>query len=224
MKEAVSYLSKQYRKINDTEQVIILCLLFSMGLLSFRVFYTGSLRFAFLAWNIFLAFLPYLLSLHLSARNNKKSWVFFLLLFLWLILVPNSFYIITDLFHLDLNEDVPLWYDLALLFSFAWTGLLIGLSSVHQVEKLLSNHLNKKLELFLILPLMALNGLGIYIGRYLRFNSWDIITNPFSLMQDLVYLFIHPLRSRLDWSMIICYTLLLTIIYFTIKKLSKAWQ
>jgi uncharacterized membrane protein len=56
----------------------------------------------------------------------------------------------------------------------------------------------------------------------LRFNSWDVITNPLQLIQDIIYLFIHPLRNRFDWSMIVCYTLLLTLIYYTMKKLSKA--
>jgi uncharacterized membrane protein len=68
---------------------------------------------------------------------------------------------------------------------------------------------------------MALNGLGVYIGRYLRFNSWDIITNPLQLAGDIVYLFIHPIRNRFDWSMIVCYTVLMTVIYFTVKKLGK---
>jgi uncharacterized membrane protein len=56
----------------------------------------------------------------------------------------------------------------------------------------------------------------------LRFNSWDVITNPLQLIQDIIYLFIHPLRNRFDWSMIVCYTLLLALIYYTMKKLSKA--
>jgi uncharacterized membrane protein len=121
-----------------------------------------------------------------------------------------------------MNETVPLWYDLALLLSFAWSGILFGILSVRQMEKLFEKHFSKKFDLLFILPVMALNGFGIYIGRYLRFNSWDVITNPLQLIQDIIYLFIHPLRNRFDWSMIVCYTLLLTLIYYTMKKLSKA--
>jgi uncharacterized membrane protein len=140
---------------------------------------------------------------------------------MWLLFIPNAFYIITDLFHLDMNEDVPLWYDLALLLSFTWNGLLFGILSVGQIEKLFEKNFNKKFDLLFILPVMALNGFGVYVGRYLRFNSWDVVTNPFQLTNDIVYMFIHPIRNRFDWSMIICYTLLLTLIYYTIKKLSK---
>ena len=69
---------------------------------------------------------------------------------------------------------------------------------------------------------MFLNALGIYVGRYLRFNSWDVIANPLQLASDIVHLFLHPIHNRFDWSMIICYTMLMTVIYLTIKKLAKA--
>ena len=120
-----------------------------------------------------------------------------------------------------MNENVPLWYDLALLLSFAWSGLLFGIVSVRQMEKLFERNFNRKLDVLFVLPVMALNGFGIYIGRYLRFNSWDVLTNPFQLINDIVYLFIHPLHNRFDWSMIVCYTVLLSMIYYAIKKMSK---
>jgi uncharacterized membrane protein len=89
------------------------------------------------------------------------------------------------------------------------------------MEKLIEMNFNRKLGLLFIVPVMALNGFGVFVGRYLRFNSWDVITNPFQLIDDIIYLFIHPIRNRFDWSMIICYTVFLTLIYYTIKKLSK---
>jgi uncharacterized membrane protein len=217
-----SFLFRFYFSRTDTEQILILCSLFSVGLVLFRMFYTGHVLFAFLVWNLFLAFVPYVISRQMSKVLLKSKWKFLLSAFVWLLFIPNAFYIITDLFHLDMNETVPLWYDLALLLTFAWTGILFGILSVRQMEKLFEIHFSKNFDLLFILPVMALNGFGIYIGRYLRFNSWDVLTNPLQLIQDIIYLFIHPLRNRFDWSMIICYTILLTLIYYTMKKLSKA--
>ena len=211
-----------YSSRDDAEQMLLLCSLFSVGLILFRIIYTGHLLFVFLVWNLFLAYVPYAISKRITFRPVKRRWRFLLAVFIWLLFIPNSFYILTDLFHLDMNETVPLWYDLALLLSFAWSGLLFGIVSVRQMEKLFEVNVNVKLELFFIVPIMALNGLGVYVGRYLRFNSWDVITNPFQLINDIIYLFIHPIRNRFDWSMIICYTVFLTLIYYTIKKLSKA--
>lgn len=217
-----SFLFRFYFSRNDAEQVLLLCSLFSVGLMLFRIIYTGHLLFAFLAWNLFLAYVPYAISKQLGIQSIKTKWKFFLYCFVWLLFIPNSFYIITDLFHLDMNEDVPLWYDLALLLSFAWSGLLFGILSVRQMEKLFENHFSKKFDLLFILPIMALNGFGVYIGRYLRFNSWDVLTNPFQLINDIVFLFVHPIRNRFDWSMIVCYTVLLALIYYAIKKMSQA--
>jgi uncharacterized membrane protein len=217
-----NFLYRFYLGRNDAEQILILSNLFSVGLVLFRMVYTGHLLFAFLVWNLFLAFVPYVISRQMTEASIKNKWKFLLCVFVWLLFIPNAFYIITDLFHLDMNETVPLWYDLALLLSFEWSGILFGILSVRQMEKLFEKHFSKKFDLLFILPVMALNGFGVYIGRYLRFNSWDVITNPLQLIQDIIYLFIHPLRNRFDWSMIVCYTLLLTLIYYTIKKLSKA--
>ncbi len=216
-------ISKYYTSLSETGQVLFLCTGFSLGLQFFRMIYTGQWLFVFLIWNLFLAWIPLLISSKLQLYQPKNRILFIVVFLSWLAFVPNSFYIITDLFHLDMNEKVPLWYDLALLLSFAWNGLLLGIVSIRQMQLLLENFLNRKLGLFFLLPVMALNGLGIYIGRYLRFNSWDILTNPLQLAQDIIYLFIHPLRNRFDWSMIICYTLLLTLIYLAIKKLGRSF-
>lgn len=217
-----NFLARFYSGRTDAEQVVILSNLFSLALITVRILYTGNLLFAFLVWNLFLAFIPYAISVKMKTTAQERSkWKFFVSVFAWLIFLPNAFYIITDLFHLNENEIVPLWYDLALILSFAWSGLLLGILSLRQMEKQFESYFNKKFDLLFILPVMFLNGLGVYIGRYLRFNSWDVIANPLQLSNDMIYLFIHPIRNRLDWSMILCYTVLLTLIYFTMKKLSK---
>jgi uncharacterized membrane protein len=150
----------------------------------------------------------------------ETKWKFALIAIAWLLFIPNSFYIITDLFHLEERFVIPLWFDLALLFSFAWNGLILGILSVRQMEKIWETKWQWS-ELFFIYPVMFLNAFGIYIGRYLRYNSWDVISNPLGLTQDIVYLIMHPIRNRFDWSMIFCFSVFITLLYLTIKKLSK---
>jgi uncharacterized membrane protein len=203
-------------------QILFLLTLFCLLMVSFRILYTGEWMFAFLVWNLFLAYAPYRVSSYIEKQSKAlSSYTFFLLLIVWLLLVPNSFYIITDLFHLRKNEVVPLWFDLALILSFAWNGIVVGVLSVRQIEKALQQRFKTMNEWLFVLPVMYLNALGIFIGRYLRFNSWDVLTNPLELISDVGYLLIHPIRNRFDWSMIICFTLLLSIFYLTLKKMSK---
>jgi uncharacterized membrane protein len=92
------------------------------------------------------------------------------------------------------------------------------------MEKMFESYFDKELGFLFLLPVMFLNGLGVYIGRYLRFNSWDVLTNPFQLAGDIIYLFAHPIRHRFDWSMIVCYCMLMTLIYLAFKKLGKVLQ
>ena len=215
-------LKKTYFQRNEMEKVLILSCLFSLCLAFCRVVYTGQLLFLSLIWNLFLGYIPYVITRFLAHHADwiESKWKFALTTIAWLLVIPNSFYIITDLFHLEERSVIPLWFDLALIFSFAWNGLLLGILSVRQMEKIWETKWQGS-EVFFIYPIMLLNALGIYIGRYLRYNSWDIISNPLGLSEDIVYLIIHPIRNRFDWSMIFCFSLFMTLLYLTIKKLSK---
>lgn len=175
-------------------------------------------------WNLFLAYIPYAISSVLT-RFSLPAVIRAAVLFCWLLFIPNSFYILTDLYHLadgHRNSRVPEWFDLALILSFAWNGLLPGILSTRHIEKLLAPNASATGQWFFLYPVMWLNALGVYIGRYLRYNSWDIVTNPFDLLSDIFSMIFHPFRYQNAWSMIFCYSVLLTLIYILIKKASKA--
>jgi uncharacterized membrane protein len=142
----------------------------------------------------------------------------------WLLFVPNSFYLITDIFHLGEIERLPLWFDLVLLFSFAWNGLLLGVVSIRQMEKTTAIFFNQNLGNFFVYPVMWLNALGIYIGRYLRYNSWDIVTNPVDLASDIVRMLAHPLQFKYAWGMVFCFSLFMTLMYEVLKRLGNLLQ
>lgn len=208
----------------ETDGMLTWSLAFSILLVGTRMIYTGEHVFVFMAWNLFLAYIPYVLSVWLS---QTPSWIenrfkFVMVFGIWLLFIPNAFYILTDLYHLGWHPGVPLWYDLVLIGSCAWNGLLLGVLSVRQMEKIIRSHFFRKNELLFIYPIMFLNAFGVYVGRYLRFNSWDVITNPFGLITDILEILLHPIQNMYGWGMIICYSVFMTLIYFTIKRLSKA--
>jgi uncharacterized membrane protein len=197
---------------------------FGFLLLMARIVYTRELTFAFLVWNLFLAFVPYFLSYQLTLRPAwiENKWKFATVFIIWLLLVPNSFYILTDLFHLYDSKALPRWYDLLLIVSFAWNALLMGILSVRHMEKIIEAMWLYRYDWLFVYPVMWLNALGVYIGRYLRYNSWDVLSNPFELMGDIIHMTLHPFRYKEGWGMIVCFSFFLTILYMTIKKLSKA--
>jgi uncharacterized membrane protein len=211
---------------SEMDRLLSLSMFFSCLLVLVRMIHTGRDTFLFLIWNLFLAWLPYLITGRLARMQPFRPRLLFAALMLaWLLCIPNSFYIITDLFHLgDRYNDrlMPNWYDLAMILSFVWNGLLLGVLSVRQMEKILKPRLPAHHELFFLYPVMWLNALGVYTGRYLRFNSWDLITNPFHLVEDIAYIIAHPLRNQYAWDMIFCFSILMTLMYLMMKRISKA--
>ena len=198
---------------------------FSCVLLVGRITVTGSLEYFFLPWNLFLAFVPYWISWWM--RSNMKimenKFRLFLALSAWLLFIPNSFYIITDLVHFTHIRTAPKWFDLLLIFSFAWNGILCGIISLRRVESLLALIRGKQFSVYIVFLVMWLCAFGIYIGRFLRYNSWDIITDPFSLAGEIGDMIIHPFANEYAWGMTICYSVFMTLIYFTIKKLGETF-
>lgn len=225
----ISYSNYFFFLNNEVDRLLTLSMLFSCMLIPARIIYTGRLTFIFLVWNLILAYVPYFIT---QMLNRKQEWinnklVFAAIFFLWLAFIPNSFYIITDLFHLgDHYNDrkMPQWFDLAMILSFAWNGLLLGILSVRQMEKLFTAHIFKIHELLFIYPLMWMNAFGVYIGRYLRYNSWEVLTNPLQLIRDICVVLFHPLEYRYASGMIFCYSILMTLFYLTLKKISRSMR
>jgi uncharacterized membrane protein len=206
---------------------LILSSCFSGLLLLTRMIATDSLVYLFLPWNLFLGFVPYWISESLSRNVNiiENKIKLVIVLAGWLLFIPNSFYIITDFFHFSHPgfRSAPRWFDLLMIFSFAWNGILCGIISLRRVEIILSLITGKGFSVLLVSGVMWLSSFGIYIGRFLRFNSWDIITNPFSLGDEIMQMVIHPFENSYAWGMTICYAVFMTLVYFTIKKLSESF-
>lgn len=216
-------LLKPFRFKAEIDRFLFLSVVFSGLLLATRIASTHSLTSASLAWNLFLAWLPYGLSgwLYRNTALVKNKGVYAVVFLAWLLFIPNSFYIITDLFHLHDDRNAPLWFDLLLIFSFAWNGLLMGILSIRAMEKITQIFFPFKHDWAFLYPIMLLNALGVFIGRYLRYNSWDMFASPFSLTADMLRLLLHPLLHRTEWAMVLCYAVFMTMLYMTIKKISR---
>jgi uncharacterized membrane protein len=193
-----------YRYLFYCHRNLLLSSLFCLALLLIRFWATMSTSYSFLGWNLFLAFLPFFISSFFLLRPGIWSKVFlrYLTLALWLLFLPNSFYIITDLVHLRAISNAPAWFDIILIYSFAWTGLWLGVLSIQQVEAFAYSALQPKRHIAIRLSIVLLIAIGIYLGRELRFNSWDILTNLGSLANTLISLVFNPVLHAGAWSKI----------------------
>ena len=219
MKSLLLFLNPRSRLFrSELEYWLTVSILFSVSLVMAVTVFSGTPVLGFLLWNLFLALIPYFISRWMlqSRECNNNRMIFFLCFLVWLLFVPNSFYIITDLFHLGSFSNIPLWYELAVILSFAWNGLLLGILSIRHIEKLFVAIFPRSERLLFIYPVMFLNSFGVYIGRYMRFNSWDVITNPFHLVKDIANLALHPLEYKYAWGMIVCFSIFMTLMFFTL--------
>lgn len=171
---------------------LILFTIYCFTLLIARAKITNSIYLFFLIWNLFLAGVPYLLIQYLKTYNSLKQKKLFttIALFVFLLFLPNSFYIITDFVHLSKSRDHLFWMDLIVISSYSVMGFILGLISLLEFEKIIKSFINRKIVLFIIPVICFLCGFGIYIGRILRYNSWDIISNPSQLILDIIALLV----------------------------------
>ena len=200
---------------------VALSLLLVMG----RVLMTGRLLFLFLIWNLFLALIPFALSTMLGiARGPLRARLLVPVGAAWLLFFPNAPYILTDLFHLERRAGVPYWYDLALILSCAWNGLMLAYASLADMQHLVQRRLGTAAGWAFATVALLLSSFGIYLGRYLRFNSWDVLANPLTLFFDIVNRILHPFSFPGTWGVTLVFGVFLLVGYGTVRLLGRAQE
>lgn len=186
-----------------------------------RCFMSGSGHFLFLNWNLCLAGIPLLLSSLLIYNENITKTKLFLLLPMWLLFFPNAPYILTDLFHLGVVNSMPKWFDLMMILLFAWTGLFAGFKSLQHIQSMLAKFMTKRNAMLVIVFLLYIAAFGVYIGRFERWNSWDILVNPLAVLGAVAEKFIHPFEHGSTWGVTFMLGTLLNVIWFSIRLMQE---
>ncbi len=175
---------------------VLLASLLCAALFAFRAYLSRTWTYYFLLWNLFLAWVPYLSSLWVAAlhrRVPRRWWLLILPGTIAVAFFPNAPYIVTDFFHLAHRPPVPLWYDLGLLAMFAWTGIVLGVYALRILHGIVSDLLGRGWGWLFALGLLGLGGVGIYLGRFLRWNSWDLLLQPKAVLYDVAVRLRYPL-------------------------------
>ena len=204
---------------NSLQQLLLLFMAFIGILLAIRISYSGNFDYLFLAWNIFLAWIPFAFSTLLRVTATHFKWKQLLLFCSWFLFFPNALYMVTDLIHLELETNIPKWFDALLLFTSSVLGLIMAFISLFRVEKFLRNFYQQKNVEIIIAVILFFGSFGVYLGRFLRWNSWDIIRNPLGLLSAVTERFIFPFSHVRTWGITILFTVLFYLMYMGIKKI-----
>jgi len=204
--------------MGKAEKILIVSISLTLIMLIARGLRAHSTAYLFFPWNLLLAVIPLYFSRKLS-KYQTVTWKSLLILAGWLLFFPNAPYIITDIFHFYQRPGVPVWYDLLLVLSAAWNGLIAGFISLMQVDNFISRHTGKKMNIAIISFFVFAASSGIYLGRFLRFNSWDVVRKPRTLA-GLAFDYVgHPTEHISAWVFSLLCTALLLLIYYSIKNL-----
>lgn len=173
-------------KISKLNQSLILLSIVAIIFDIARLDLWGTTNLLYLIWNLFLAWIPYIISSCFIKKDMSVNY-FIPIFVLWLLFFPNAPYLVTDALHLVSSLPPLLWYDSLLLFFFGWIGLLLGMLSLFHVHQYLKTHLSYLFSELVIFAVCFVSSFGVYLGRFERWNSWDIFVNPFHLIKDSFY-------------------------------------
>lgn len=189
---------------------VVLASALAVALLVARMLYAQNRSFSFLTWNLFLAWVPWLIAaLCAHVRGVRLS----LAVGLWLLFFPNAPYLVTDFVHLKPRAPVPLWFDVGLLAAFAWAGLLLAVTSLSVVHQRVELAVGRGPGWIFVVLVSGLSGFGIYIGRFLRKNSWDALLEPWELARAAAAPIFDPFSHPRAWAVAALFGVLTLVVY-----------
>jgi uncharacterized membrane protein len=195
----------------------------SVALVLARIVWTGNVNYSFLVWNLFLAWLPMifaLLACESYQHRSVRSLRFLGLAAAWLLFFPNAPYIFTDLIHLTTHFYRHFWVDLSLILLCALTGLVLGFVSLYLMQSVVRQMLGRAASWVFIGVVAALSGFGIYLGRILRFNSWDVLFKPRQLYHGIGHWVADPLASSTSFAFPVLFATFVFVTYLMLFALT----
>jgi uncharacterized membrane protein len=216
------------RQLSPRERVVLS--LAGLTLVSVGLFLAGaianrSLEFAYMLWNLFLAWLPVLVMILLLRSLRTRLWTALLplfLTFLWLILLPNSFYMISDFVHIRDVVGRNLLYDVIMFTACIFTAVALGFSSLYMIHTELRRRVSLRTSSVLVGIILFLCSFAIYLGRNLRWNSWDVFVNPAGILFDVSDHLVHPLQHGAMFTTTLSFFVLLGSLYVVGWQLGEA--
>ncbi|WP_134683076.1 DUF1361 domain-containing protein [Brevibacillus migulae] len=165
-------------------------------LLAYRYHMSGTITYFWLFFpNLFLAWIPFWAAwfIHWRVHSSKRHRLWLLIPgAIWLFFLPNAPYMLTDLLHLSvIKESTPIHLDLLVILSSAVTAYFLGFSSLLLLQDIVAERFNHGWGWVFSFVVLWLCGIGVYLGRFLRWNSWDLVDRPLQIILDVFSILQH---------------------------------
>jgi len=210
------------KTVSPFQKMLAASMLFIGLLISFRILYTDNLKYISMIWNIFLAWIPFVLAGFLQQYRLKEKWKQLVIFGTWLLFFPNALYIVTDLIHLQDENTMPWWFDAVLLFASSFIGIVMAFVSLRKAELYLSSYFKPAVVSILMGIVLFMGSFGVYLGRFERWNSWDVVNDPIALGVGIASKIINPVDNYRAWAITILFSGIYAVLYYFIKTLPQA--
>lgn len=219
---------------------LVACSLAGLAMLGVRAFVSGRAGYAFLVWNLLLAWIPLWLAWGIArlARRDCGRVLIVAVMGVWLLFLPNAPYLLTEFVHLTPRHApsqrlllvvggwspqlaVPIWFDVVMLIIYAWTGLMLGLVAVRSVQTVVADWLGRRWAAPFAAIVCVLCAFGVTLGRFERWNSWDLFTDPLPLLADAVQRVINPLGYLRTTGATLGFAMFFTLVYCTLATFER---
>ncbi len=193
-----------------------------------RIAYSNTRDYSSLIWNLFLAWIPFIFANVAYAISWGRKILYFVIpacAIVWLLFFPNAPYILTDFQHLSTNAgNAPVWFDVIMLVWFAWTGLLLGVVSLYLMQEIVARVFGSFSGWLFVLIVTVLSSVGIYLGRFMRWNSWDVLQDPLPIAHDIWSVIRHPFSNVRTYGFTLLFTLLFLFVYVALHAFGSVLQ
>ena len=191
-----------------------------------RVAYSDTGYRLGLIWNLFLAWIPFILSYVAHSISWRKMWLYLvipIITVLWFLFFPNAPYMLTDLQDLARRAaGAPLWYDVIIIVWCSWTAMLLGVVSLYLMQDIVQRTFGRMVGWAFVFAISALSSFGVYVGRFVRLNSWDILQDPAETAMEIMGIIIDP--SRRLAAFLVSYTVFFLFVYLLLYSFGHMLQ
>ncbi len=183
----------------------------------------------YMAWNLFLAWVPFLLAIgllgYIGRRHAWSEWLPTLLTIVWLAFLPNSFYMVSDFIHLnEITDPSQLLFSAVMFMAFIATGVSLGMSSLYMVHCALRRRLTPRLSAGLVAVMLFICSVAIYVGRDLRWNTWDLLVDPAGMLFDISTRLVHAANYGSILQVVAPFFVLLVMLYGMVWQAGRLLQ
>jgi len=206
---------RETRYLQAASLISLLCLI----LFLVRILMTGTYRYWFIPENLALAWACLIFAWVLVGQLKEQRWLSWQnlsLSVLWLVFLPNSWYVLTDFVHIRATGEISQLYDIVLMTSLVISGFVLGFASLYLVHLELRKRLGSRVSGAMVAIILLLSSFAIYLGRDLRWNSWDVVADPGGLILDVSDRVVDPFGHPRAINVTVLFFVLIGTIYLAI--------